>query len=287
MEYLFCGGDERMVAASRCLARRGHTVTHLCPPVTDRGGKGVRYGEDEGALLRMVREEREGAYDALVLPAPLTRDGYTLVSVPPGRLRLAEVFDLPVKCVFGGGFSSEMTLSLRNAGKEVVDILSLPAYANENAALTAEAALALILTEGRRSLGDLAVGVIGYGRIGEGLTLRLLSLGARVTVYARSESARQRARTAGALAYDTADFRALGELRVLCNTVPAPLLGEHVRRLHDCILFELASGKGNIPEVQKEGVQVVSAQGLPGRILPYSAGELYARTVLSLTEHGM
>lgn len=259
MKITVLRGDPRLASAAEELARRGYSVLSADP------------------------EERLDTSDLLLLPVPATRDGVHLLraaSEPP--FPLAEVLARSPSRIFGGGFPADVMLAARRSGREVTDLLSIPAFVEENAVLTAEAALAVGMQASGLSYRALPVAVLGYGRIGAALTRRLVLLGARVTVFARREESRRRARTDGAAAYDPAALAAhLVGARLLFNTVPARLLTESsLTALGRCAIVELASGRDNIPAPPAGcGVTVTVAHGLPGRMLPRSAGCAIAHTL--------
>ncbi|MBQ4324639.1 MAG: hypothetical protein IJC29_02485 [Clostridia bacterium] len=220
--------------------------------------------------------------DLALFPIPATRDGVHLacsLEKPPPLLTLAS--GGPAR-LFGGGFSSDFISRMRHSGREVTDLLSIPSFTEENAALTAEAALGVGMTAAGQSMRGLSVGIVGYGRIASRLCRHLLLLGARVRVFARSEEARLAAMLDGADAYDTALLRRHAPaLRLLFNTAPAPLLTLRVtEKLSDCAIVELASGRENITLPEGRGdLSLHFAHSLPGKVFPVSAGRIIARTL--------
>ncbi len=265
MTVFICGGDARQSYAADELTRLGYSVKYLP----------LREGD---ALPRDL-----GGADILLLPIPATRDGIHLncpMQAPPELTALALAG--PTR-IFGGGFSSSFIAEMRRSGRRVRDLLTIPTFTEENAALTAEAALGVGMQAAGRSLQGLEIAVIGYGRIAARLTRYLLLLGAKVRVFARREEARLAARLDGAAAYDTIALRrALSPVRLVFNTVPAPLLTRAVtEKLSDCAVVELASGKENISLTPREDVKLHFAHSLPGKIFPVSAGRIIAHTVNS------
>ncbi len=164
--------------------------------------------------------------------------------------------------VFGG--------NLKGLSNPAVDFLQDPYYLAENAAITAQCALDI--AKEQMQLKDAAALVIGWGRIGKCLALRLAEAGAKVTLAVRKES-------------DCAVLRAMGMNAVLLpkleakkydliyNTAPAPVLEE--RDAHpNSLLIDLASKKGIA------GERVLWARGLPGKRMPEASGALIAKTAL-------
>ncbi len=270
MTIFICGGDKRLMYASDELCRLGYITRYL--PLTE-----------EDSVPRDM-----GGADVLLLPVPATKDGVHLncaKSSPPTLSRLAAAG--PAR-IFGGGFSAGFIAESRRSGRVVTDLLTNAAFTEQNAALTAEAALGVGMEAAGRSLQHLEIAVIGYGRIAARLTRYLLALGAHVTVYARREEARLAASLDGARVYPVTSLaRTLPSARLIYNTVPAPLLTkETTAHLTDCAVVELASGRENISLPPREGVTLHFAHSLPGKVFPVSAGHIIAHTLDRVLQSG-
>ena len=150
-----------------------------------------------------------------------------------------------------------------------------PVYAVENAALTAEGAVELIMRRTDRSLNGLSVLVAGYGRIGRLLADTLASLGARVTVAARDPVDRAEARSRG---HNSVDINSVSSpFDAVVNTIPAPVLrGDYGASL--CL--ELASAPGG----WADDTPVLRAPGLPGLYAPRSAADVMADAIYRTLE---
>ena len=167
-------------------------------------------------------------------------------------------------------------LDFLNDNVERLDLLKDPYYLAANAAITAEAALGLVLKELRCEITNANILILGWGRIGKCLTHQLHHLNANVTVYARKDADRAMLRALGYRYADEADLhRGLGRFHCIINTVPAPILtpedAGRIRR--DAMKLELATG------FWLPGENVVDGHGLPGKCKPEAAGALIARTI--------
>ena len=148
-------------------------------------------------------------------------------------------------------------------------------YVIENAALTAEGALELLMRRSNRAIAGMDVLVAGFGRIGRFLAGMLSSLGARVTVAARSGAARAEARARGYEAVDITNIPPLFDGVV--NTIPAPVLeGDYGGAL--CI--DLASAPGG----WATDAPVLKAPGLPGLYAPRAAAGVMAEAIYRVME---
>jgi len=170
--------------------------------------------------------------------------------------------------VIGGG------LDFLNENVERLDLLKDPYYLCANAAITAEAALAMILEKLNCEITRANILILGWGRIGKCLTHQLHHLNANVTVYARKDSDRALLRALG-YRYTTREElrRTLSRYSTIVNTIPAPLLTEEESTRPGCFKLELASG------VWLPGEDVTVAHGLPGKCKPEASGALIAKTI--------
>ena len=143
-----------------------------------------------------------------------------------------------------------------------------------NAELTARGAVGYILTNSKKDLSDMRVGVVGYGRIGMRLASWLLRFGCNVTVYTgRPEVALE----LGGNGIDTemvGEISSLAGLDILINTAPARQIDDRFLS-PDLTIIDLASG--NIFP-QSEGV--VKLASVPELYYPITAGRLYADAIL-------
>lgn len=158
-----------------------------------------------------------------------------------------------------------------------MDLLKDPYYLAVNAAITAEAALGLILTNLSCAITDAEILILGWGRIGKCLTHQLKALDTNLSVYTRNPKDLAMLR---ALSYKPVNreelTQQLPKFHCIVNTVPAQVLtpeeSETIRP--DCFKLELAS------MLYLPGDGVLHAKGLPGKCKPKASGELIAKTIL-------
>ena len=193
---------------------------------------------------------------------------YLLYSAPT-KLQMLDDCTMD-QTVIGGG------LDFLNENVERLDLLKDPYYLSANAAITAEAALALVLENLRCEICQANILILGWGRIGKCLTHQLHHLNASVTVYARKDADRAMLRALGYRYISREDLgRTLPRFHCVINTVPAAVLTEpEARTLRPgCLKLELASG------IWLPGEDVVPAHGLPGKCKPDASGALIAKTI--------
>lgn len=273
----FLGGDRRQLFAARAAQNAGREV-YLC---------GFETADTELPALPIEKIcERCGT---IILPLPVTRDGKTL-NAPLAQREILCDDTLAKACahkrLFGG-----MTARLRECSPLWEQVIVRDYYAREeltagNAYLTAEAALAMMITETSGTLCGASCLVTGFGRIGKALCKMLTGLGARVDCCARKPADLISIRCLG---YGAVSYPELsGGYEYVFNTVPAVVLGERElsRFAPDTVLMELASAPGGIDltAAARHNLRVISAPSLPGKVSPRATGELVWQTIQSMME---
>ena len=282
MRFAVIGGDRRSVELAKLLLREGHRLRSFAlekaalPPEIPR----------DDCLQSCVY----GA-DCILLPFPAEKGGLLNAPYANQAPRPDTVLDAlwPGQILLGGRLGEELLAAAHRAGLQTADLLRRPEIAVGNAALTAEGALCRMMEHSARSLWGSRALVLGWGRVGSQLALRLRALGARVTAAARSSRDRATAEALGlaALDYPALD-RDVGDFDFIVNTVPARVLTEPLLCLirPDCLLLELASAPGGFDRqfAANIGLQLLFAPGLPGETAPLSAAELLRRALYAALE---
>ena len=270
MRIMFIGGDARMRYAAKKLSENHETV------------------------LLSEGERPAGAFDAIVLPLPLTKDGKTVFApyeqAPIPFDNLSETFREFADehtLVPAGGEAPALSELCEKLGCRLINYFARETLTLQNAALTAEAALCLLSQSCDGALLGSSVLVTGSGRIAFFLAERLRACGAAVTLAARNKDKRELARLSG---YDVMSLDelpdALAGFDYIANTVPAPLFDEAMfaKMRRDTVYQELAS----LPEqpwktyAERFGIKYIYAGGLPGKYSPRAAGEFIAQAVEEL-----
>ncbi|MBQ2887935.1 MAG: NAD(P)-binding domain-containing protein [Firmicutes bacterium] len=223
----------------------------------------------QAVLLPMAGVRENG-----LLYSPLVGD----VAVGPDEFSLLKAGTpvlVGVASAYLSGMCRDLSLPLFEVAEQ--DLVAIP-----NAVPTAEGALEIIMRETEVTVSGLKALVLGFGRVGEALCLRLRALGAEVLVVNRGERRRQLARSHGFALCGWADLpTALAECDVVVNTVPTAVLDKRLlRRLNSgCLVVDLASGAGGTDFVAagELGIRAIHAISLPGKAAPLSAGRILGR----------
>ena len=271
MNIVFCGGDARAGYAGELLTNMGHEVkAWRCPQ----------------EVVEILGEERQISIgempqgDALVLPTPMTRDGKTVLGTFPALSleELKKVFP-HFGYLFWSAPPPSLLQAVGNLPIRTLDIQKVESFVLTMAHFTAEAALTTLHEHTKKALHGQRIGMLGYGRIGQRLSRMLIALGAEVIVFARGEEKPKLALLDGAK--EVYGFpipkKALANINALVNTIPLPLLSEKdlLALPPNALLLELATGV----QFPKSPQRLVVAHGLPGIVLPKSAGAALAEVI--------
>ncbi|HIW16195.1 MAG TPA: dipicolinate synthase [Firmicutes bacterium] len=246
---------------------------YLCSGLERRGAEVSRFALGRGSCAS-ARECALGA-QAVVLPVPVSR-GPGLLNAPLSDfpVPLAEVLAaVPEGAGLFGGMPP--------AGLGITDVGAREDYIVENAAITADAAAAMLMRELGGTVCGKRVAVAGFGRIGLVLALRLRALGADVLVLARRSEVRAMARALGLRAGTEPESGADAVL----NTVPARVFTEESLGRAG-LYIELASAPGGCSReaALSAGARYLSGAGLPGKAAPEAAGEALCRCLWDMFE---
>lgn len=270
MKFQIIGGDLRSVELAKLLESAGNEVTAFA---LDKSEGIEKSAEIESADCYILPLPAEGK-TAGKLNAPLSEEEYSLSDI---------LFDIPDGSLVLGG-------KLKNCpecrGLRMCDYMQRPSFIIGNAALTAEAAIWLLMNERNTALYGKCALVIGYGRIGRILSQRLRALNMHVAVMSRNPEVRA---IAGALGYlPVSPKESIGSFDIVINTAPGPVLPEGAlsKLKTDCVLLELASLPGGLDkaEAERNGLRYIAAPGLPGRYSPKSAAALVFAAVTEILE---
>lgn len=234
---------------------------------------------------QVVGRERLNAADVILLPMPLSGESEELVRLLAGAKPGAQAF--------GGRVGPAARQAAAQAGIPLRDYLEREELAVLNAVPTAEGCIALLLQNRTRTLWNSPALVLGYGRCGAALAVRLAALGARVTVAARSPGQRAQAESQALTACGLEGLaQLLPGFETVVNTIPAPVLDRRTLAAlaAGSLVIDLASLPGGVDLEAAEalGVRAIRALSLPARCAPVTAGEFVADTVLAmLREEGV
>ncbi len=260
MNILFLGGDKRMSYAAEYLSA------------------------DHDIFFSGENFPTYETFPVIVLPFPLTRDGETVFSMVSPAIPFSEIprFADSGALVLAGGSSPRLAEVCAEHSLSLVNYAASETLTLRNAALTAEAAVPLLVNSCDGSLLGSRVLILGYGRIARALAARLAPFGCAVTVCARRPETRAEAELDGFTALPLSEIDH-GDYDYIVNTVPAPLLTaedfSHIKS--GAVFLELATLPNSPPAPH---VRYIHGAGLPGRCSPKTAGKYIAEELSRLIQ---
>ena len=229
------------------------------------------------------------SFDCAVLPIPaLNHEGY--IHTPfSSEILTADAVDEFLSengKIFAGRADDRLRRMLPH--REITDYVNREDFCLRNAVPTAEGAVQLALEELPVTLNGSEVLIVGMGRIGCALAEILKGFGANVTAAVHNPRGAAKARLHGISPIPTK--RLNGNYRLVFNTVPKMIFDrEMLSRFSPSTLFiDLASHPGgiDIDAASELGIKTVTAQGLPGKTSPVTAGEIIGSTIKAMINEG-
>ena len=157
------------------------------------------------------------------------------------------------------------------------------AFLLENAYLTSEGAVALLKQESDKAIYNSKILIAGYGRIARALHKALAAMGAKITVFCRSDEDKLSANFNGARVIDYSQLNICNDFDFVFNTIPHLIFAkEQIDALKsDTLIFDLASFPGGVDTLysKSKGIRLVDSKALPSRFSKKSAGELIAKSI--------
>lgn len=269
------GGDMRFITVGKEFSDSGFDVC-LC---------GFDKARDipKGLILKSDPVSAIKSSDGIILPLPYSKDKINLSSPLSNKLIPLSILEEhgKDKIIFGG------MLDGKSFGKASFDY-----YENEelkifNAIPTAEGALSIALNESTETLHGCKTAVLGFGRIGRILANMLKDLNSDVTVLHRSNRDDAWCSAFGLSSSHLRNIKdVLIDKKIIFNTIPHVLLTKEVLSIlrRDVIIIDLASSPGGVDfeEGKQQGLNIIKALSLPGRLSPVTAGKAIKKSVSNI-----
>lgn len=165
----------------------------------------------------------------------------------------------------------------------VVEYRSESSFMWLNAVPTAEGAIKAAIGRSGLTLYQRPLAILGFGRVGSILALRLQAYGAHVTVFERSRHKRAMAQAMGFPAFPLRSSLC-PPIDGLFNTIPAPVIDEDwIHMSQSAWIIDLASKPGGIlPTLRLHGdlkMRYESLLSIPGKVAPKRAAEIIWETL--------
>lgn len=269
LKVTICGGDKRYLKTYDLFIKNGFEACY------SSCGKLKNISESNIIVLPIGSLDREGS---------LSGSPYTIYDILSMIRSGTIIFAGKVPSIIKNIANEHKVLFFDYTDNEEFNIL--------NAISTAEGAILTALNQSTKTISQSKFIILGYGRIGRALAIRLKALGGIVTIGARSTKSRASAVCDNIEAYPIENAIEMSENSdFIFNTIPSPIITEHnINKILNAKIIDLASIPGGLTENAKMilGEKYIHALSLPGKFFPDTAGEVIYKTIISiLTEVGI
>lgn len=275
------GGDLRIINLAKMFANDGHNVYTY-------GLEKADFSKDNIIRCKAFTEFSERC-NVIISAIPFSKDGVCINS-PFSNIEITveeTLQKLKDKELIAGAISDKIK-ALANENKiDIIDLMQIESFTIMNIIPTVEGAIQVAMENTDFTMYNSNCLVLGFGRIGKLLCKRLKEFGATVYCMARKEKDLAWIKTLG---YNEVYIENLEEnlenKDIIFNTVPSIVLYDSKLKIlkeksAKCSIIELASKPGGVDleGAKKYGTKIINAQGLPGKVAPYSAAEYIKETL--------
>lgn len=282
-KFLVLGGDMRNIALAEHLVRDGKKVEVF-------GFSEYSAGQGSKLLFSTDLEKSVQHCEVVVGPIPCCSDNNTLNAPFHSKpVAMGDVFSaMEAGQIFvAGRIPEEVLRQAKEKNFFIFDIYQRNEMAILNAIPTAEGAIQIAFEEMKTTLHSSNVMITGYGRIGKILAKMLDGIGANVFCVTRRHDDAAMIRSFGYTPlFFTHINKYLGRMDLIVNTVPEIILDKsNLKYVNgDCLIIDLASKPFGVDfeASKKEGLKVMWAASLPGKVAPVTAALYVKETVYNI-----
>lgn len=269
LRYLIIGGDDRFVELAGILENKGIKISTY----------GMDMIEIKNVTNYLCLDTALENTDIIICPVPFSKDICKINSKYSSKdIEIKELFSKlrREKKLILGAINNYSKKLAEEYGIDYFDYYKDETYQILNTIPTAEGALSIIINETRTTILGSKILVLGYGRVGNQLSLYLKALGAEVYVEARKDSDIAWINARGMKAVSIEElYMYLEDMDVIINTVPAMILNCEMLELvkNDAFILDIASNPGGVDfnYAEEKGIKTVHALGIPGKVACKSA----------------
>lgn len=265
------GGDLRIIRLVEILSKNDYNI------YTYALGKNKFF--DNKILKCKTIQELGNTCDIIISGIPFSKDG-VYVNTPFANEKL-EINNLLIqirnKILIAGALQKEIKEKAEQNNVNAIDIMEDEYFTIMNVIPTVEGAMQIAMEQTEFTIHNSNCLVLGFGRIGKLLSKTLKNMGANVSCMARKSKDLAWIKLHGYkdIYIDNLENN-LNGYDIIFNTIPAVILDSkklEIIRKNNTIIIELASKPGgvNLNKALEYNINVIKAQGLPGKVAPYTA----------------
>lgn len=279
------GGDLRIANLGKILAEDGYKVyTYGLEKANFFGDNIIRckdfveFSERCNVIISAIPFSKDGVY----INSPFSN---TEIAVEETLQKLKD------KKLIAGAISDKIKALASENKINIIDLMQIESFTIMNIIPTVEGAIQIAMENTNITIHNSKCLVLGYGRIGKLLSKTLRDLGADVSCAARKDKDLTWIKTLGYKDIHTENLidNLSNKYDIIFNTVPSLILDENKLKLikeknSDITIIELASMPGGIDfkKAEEYGIEIIKAQGLPGKVAPLSSAKYIKETLKTI-----
>ena len=232
----------------------------------------------------------------LITPIPFTKDNKTIFNVYNEILDINILIDKiknnNIKILCGGDIGKDKIKHIEQKGIKVFDFFEDEAIAILNAIPTAEGAIQTAMQESYKTIFNSKCLVLGYGRCGKILANMLKGIGANVTTTYRKQIDYAYINAYGLNSINLYNLESIiNNFDFIFNTIPYEVLDRNIlpKVNKQTIIIDLAQAPGGVDYncARDLNLKAIYCPSLPGRVAPYTAGEILKDALLDYCKNNL
>nr|WP_317358071.1 dipicolinate synthase subunit DpsA [uncultured Tyzzerella sp.] len=221
--------------------------------------------------------------DILIVPIPFTKDNNNVFNIDNENININLLIEKSIKynikMFLGGVINSQIKDTLLKNNIKTFDFFEDNSIAILNAIPTAEGAIQTAMEKSYKTIFNSNSLVLGYGRCGKILANMLKGIGANVDVTYRKDEDLAYIKAYGLNPINLYKIKSnINKYDFIFNTIPYEILDKDILLNVDkkSIIIDLASAPGGLDYnyARELNLQAIYCPSLPGRVAPYTAGEI-------------
>ncbi len=282
-DFAVIGGDERLFYLANLLNKKKYSVI----------GHNVFKCKTENISFKKTNSFEKAILSAknLIFPIPFSRDNIFINSKhSKKKLEIETLFKnlnkkIENQLIFGGSFTNEIKTKFNNLNVKFFDYMQNENFVVLNASLTAEAAIAQAILKKPIDLNSSKCLILGFGRCGKLLAIKLKNLCNQITIAARSE---RDTAWAKALGFNFINLKKLGknlnEFNIVFNTIPFKILTNNLlsKLNKSAFVFDITPNGIDLDEFKKLKIQAEVSLQIPGKFKFKAAAENLEKLILNV-----
>ncbi len=224
--------------------------------------------------------------EVVIGPIPFSRDGLNVNSkFVESKILIKDLLEkIKGKILIAGNISEDVKKLAENYNIQVIDVMNSEKLAVLNTIATSEGTIELMIANTDTIIFESNVLILGFGRVAKTLANRLKGLVKSITCASRENDELAWIEVYGYEKMNLNDLvkcqeskKYLKNYDVIINTIPSMILdAEKLQYVNkEALLIDLASNLGGIDkeEAKKQGLKLIHALGLPGKVAPKSSAK--------------